>query len=278
MAVEIALEGFTPLQVAALRILLAAILLSVFAMATGRTLPDRSIGPRIWLHIAGFGFFSNALPFALLSWGQQHVASAFAGVTMAIVPLIILPLAHVFVPSDRMTLPKFLGFLAGFAGAVILVGPGALDRTGGGYEDIARIACVCGAASYAIGAIITRTAPPGCGMVTFSAAALVLASCMIVPLTLAAEGVPQLHSLKASIAVLYLAVFTTALAALIVVQIIRRAGPSFLSLVNYQVPVWSVVFGAVVLGEHLPTQIFVALALILAGLLLAQFAGNLRRR
>lgn len=276
MAVEIALEGFTPLQVAAIRISLAAIILTVFALATGRRPPGRDQGIRIWLHIAGFAIFTNAVPFALLSWGQLYVASGFAGVTMAVVPLLVLPLAHVFVPSDRMTRAKTFGFLTGFAGAVILIGPGALNSTGEGFESLARIACVCAAACYAIGAIVTRTAPPGTGMVAYGASALVIASALIVPYTLAVDGAPSFDTRRAVVAALYLAVFPTALATLLLVQIIRRAGPSFLSLVNYQVPVWSVIFGVVLLGERLPAQIYIALALILAGLFLAQFArrGN----
>ncbi len=51
-------------------------------------------GRRIWLHCVGMGIFSNALPFALLSWGQVQVSSGFAGISMAVVPLLVLPLAH----------------------------------------------------------------------------------------------------------------------------------------------------------------------------------------
>jgi drug/metabolite transporter (DMT)-like permease len=44
-----------------------------------------------------------------------------------------------------------------------------------------------------------------------------------------------------------------------------------MSLVNYQVPVWAVLLGIVVLGEDLPSQFIAALALILAGLGISQF-------
>ena len=54
------------------------------------------------------------------------------------------------------------------------------------------------------------------------------------------------------------------------VHIIKTAGPSFLSLVNYQVPVWATILGTAVLGEALPPQLLGALALILLGLVIAQ--------
>ena len=35
------------------------------------------------------GMFTNAIPFSLLAWGQQYVTSSFAGITMAVVPLLV---------------------------------------------------------------------------------------------------------------------------------------------------------------------------------------------
>lgn len=93
---------------------------------------------------------------------------------------------------------------------------------------------------------------------------------MIVPAALWAEGVPQLPETTPLAAVLYLGLLPTALAQVLLVQIARSAGPSFLSTVNYQVPVWSVLFGATLLNETLPPQLFAALALILGGLLLSR--------
>ena len=58
---------------------------------------------------------------------------------------------------------------------------------------------------------------------------------------------------------LYLGVFPTALATVMLVFVVQSAGPSFMSLVNYQVPVWAVVLGLVVLGEELPPQFLGAL-------------------
>ena len=58
------------------------------------------------------------------------------------------------------------------------------------------------------------------------------------------------------------------------VFVVQSAGPSFMSLVNYQVPVWAVLLGLLFLGEALPTQFVGALALILAGVGLSQ----IRRR
>lgn len=277
LSVKVALTGFGPLTVAAIRISTAALILTLFARATGRSFPRPRDGWRIWIHIFGFGMFSNVLPFALLSWGQLRVTSGFAGITMAVVPLLVLPLAHVFVPSERMSLGKLVGFIAGFIGVAILIGPAAWAARGGDLEGLARLACIAAACCYAIGSIITRTAPPA-GMVTYAAGALLLASMVIVPYALVSEGLPSAPPAQAFVAITYLAIGPTALATLIMVHIIRNAGSSFLSLVNYQVPVWSVVFGATLMGEAFPAQFIGALALILSGLAISQFGAKLFAR
>ena len=79
------------------------------------------------------------------------------------------------------------------------------------------------------------------------------------------------------VAVLYLGLVPTALAMLMLLSIIGSAGPGFLSLVNYQVPVWAVVFGVIVLGEVPSPRLWLALLLILAGLAVAQNMLGLRR-
>ena len=68
----------------------------------------------------------------------------------------------------------------------------------------------------------------------------------------------------------YLAIFPTAIETILLTVLIRRAGPPFLSLVNYQVPVWAVLIGAVILSETIPGHFITSLLVILGGLAVAQ--------
>lgn len=271
MGSKFALQGFGPFTVAAIRISLGAVALTTMAYGLGRRLPGWS-GPndkRIWLHCLGMALFSNAIPFTLLSWGQLWVSSGFAGITMAVVPLLVLPLAFLLVPGEQLSLRKVIGFCIGFAGTVVLIGLDAFDPRGTDLEGLARLACVAAAGCYAIGSIITRLSPPVSNM-GFAAGALLLASLVMIPTALLVEGVPVDVAPNAIWAVIYLGVFPTALATIMLVSVVNSAGPSFLSMVNYQVPVWAVVFGVVLLGENLPGQFLWALGLILLGLAVSQ--------
>lgn len=264
MGVKLALGGFGPITVAAIRITMGAAALTALAYARGLGLPPLS-QRRLWLHCIGMGMFSNAIPFMLLSWAETQVTSGFAGITMAVVPLLVLPLAHLLVPGEQMTRAKAVGFVIGFAGVIALVGRAAFASSGAESETLARFACIGASACYATGSIITRLSPPS-NQISFGAAALIAATVAIVPTALIFEpGLPH-PDLTALGAVIYLGLFPTALATLLLVRVIQSAGPSFLSQVNYQVPVWSVLFGMVFLQEALPPRFLGALALILAGL------------
>ncbi len=274
--VEVALQGFEPISIAAFRIALAAIILTGVSFAMGVGLPSlrNATGQRIWVFAFGMGLFSNALPFTLLSWGQQYVTSGYAGITMAVVPLLVLPLSHFFIPGMRMTRLKTLGFGFGFIGVLVLIGPAQILRSGGGdIVNLARLACILASACYAIGSILTRLAPKG-DAIAFGAAALIMATLIALPFAFMVDGLPKAPSLPALLGLLYLGVFPTALATVMLVFIVKTAGPPFLSLVNYQVPIWAVVIGMVALGEKLPGQFIWALGFILLGLALSQMRAR----
>ncbi len=272
MAVSIATEGLGPLSIAAGRISLGALALFLLTRILRISLPpmNGAQGRKVWTAAAGLGFFSMVLPFFLLSWGQARVPSGFAGVTMAMSPLLTLVLAHFLIAGERITAAKLIGISIGFAGVVVLIGGSVLAASGAPGETLARLACAGAAASYAVGAIITRRAPK-VEPIAFATSATLLAASLILPLALLIEGLPHAPGIPALLAVVFLGLVPTATANLLLVSVIRSAGPSFMSLVNYQVPVWSVLFGWAFLSEVLPARVFIALAMILAGVAISQF-------
>lgn len=277
MFMKVALDGVGPLALAATRVALGAALLLVILYAMGKRLPDwrHAQGRVIWGFALALAVLSNALPFFLLGWGQQVVASGFAGVCMAVVPLLILPLAHVFVPGERMTLRRMVGFVMGTLGVIVLIGPAALASTGADLELLAKLACVGAACCYAVGSITTRLCPD-VDRLALSAAVLLLAALILMPLALWREGLPEALDSRTLWALLYLGVLPTGIAQVVLVTVTREAGPSFFSLVNYQVPLWSVFFGAVILLEPLPPSLLLGMIMILGGVALSQL-GRLKR-
>ena len=271
MVVAIALEWYGPLTVAGARTTLGAVALLALMVLLKRPLP--AFTPLMVRYLIAIGLLNTALPFALLSWGQQYVPSAFAGISMAALPLFVLPLAHVFT-DEKMSLRSALGVILGFVGAIVLIGPGVL-RLGTGLEPLGQLACIGASVSYAVSSVMTRRCPP-IDPITMAALLLTVGAVALIPAMLIFEGVPSMGDPRPTIAIILLGLIPTALAALIRVATIRSAGAIFMTLVNYQVPVWSMIFGAWILSEVLPLRFFLALGLILLGLAISQ-GSNLKR-
>jgi drug/metabolite transporter (DMT)-like permease len=273
LVIEVALEGITPFWLAAGRITFAALLTSAIWGLRGWQF---HLGPdRDWSGLFAVGLLSTAIPFQLLSWGQQYVTSAFAGVSMASVALIVLPLSHFLIPGERITPRRLLGFIIGFFGVVVLLGQQSFVATGAASEWLGRIACLLAASCYAISSVIMRRLP-AIDAIGLSAVTLIIGAVFVVSVALTAEGPPPIPTKKTLIILAFLGLVPTAGANLIRVLLIRSAGPVFMSLTNYQVPMWSVILGILVLGEPVHNSLFIALILILCGVSLSQY-GALRR-
>jgi len=272
LLIKIALTDVTPFWLAAYRITLAALPMTLIWGLRGFRLFQ---GSSAWRTVVLISILSTALPFALISWGQQHVPSGFTGVSMAAIALMILPLAHFFVPGEQMSLRKVIGMCFGFAGATVLIGAKAFDSSGSDLEAFGRAAVLASTACYAVQSILIRRLPP-VDPVGLATVLLLIGSVLIVPLAITTEGAPIVPPPQTLWIILVLGVVSTGLANLLRVLVVRGAGPTFMTLTNFQVPLWAVVLGALLLGEDLPSSLLSALALILCGLGFSQY-GPLKR-
>jgi drug/metabolite transporter (DMT)-like permease len=270
LATEIALRGITPFWLATSRIVLGALATSAVWQLQGRRLFAAPAGRNQYILLCVIAALSSAIPFALLAWGQQYVTSGFAGVSMASTALIVLPLAHFMIPGERITLLRTLGFVVGFAGVVVLIGLQAFDSSGSQHELWGRLACVAAAACYAISSIQLRQLQ-AIDPIGLSAILLLLATVMIVPMAWAVEGPPVMPDMYTLGVLAFLGLVPTAAANFLRVYVARTAGPVFLSLLNYQVPIWSILLGAWFLNEALPGTLIWATILILLGVGLSQY-------
>lgn len=265
---KIAVQEISPLIVVAGRIVIAAVLLLIISFLQGERLS--SLLP-YWPLLLLLALTGNCLPFFVISWGQQFVDSALAGILMAMMPLTTVVLAHFFVQGEHITRNKVIGFLLGFVGVIILMQPNLiLSSQMNWVQLIAMLTILGGAISYATNAIIAHSLP-NISLSLISAGVLLIASLVIVPIALI-QGVEQVSdtSIAALSSVVLLGLFPTGLATIIYFRVIRHAGPAFLSQINYLIPVWAVLMGVVFGGESLTIYVMLALIVILAGIWIAQ--------
>lgn len=269
---SIAVNELPPLTIAAGRLLLAFLMLYPLMRLYGQRMP--AFG-RIWIVVFAAGFFGNALPFSLISWGQVSVASGLTAIFMAIMPLATILLAHFLTDDEKLTRWKFAGVMFGLAGVVLLMGVSVLGTLGD--ELLRQSAILAAAVSYAVNALITRhlIRLPRWSAMT---ALMFASSLMIVPASLLIDSPWQLHpSWQAMTALLALAAGPTAIATVMILIIVSRQGVSFLSQINFMVPIFGMLAGVLLLGEKLPGNAYVALGFILAGIAVSRLKGVRKR-
>ena len=267
---ELALAAFTPSALVAGRIVIATVLIYGYLRLTGETLPRAG---RAWFPMVVLAVFGNVLPFHLIAWAQLHITSSLAGILMAVMPLFVLTLAHFFIPGARLTASRLAGFFVGFAGVTVIIGPEFLRGLAGNTALLGTIAALGAALSYSISTIYARRLGAG-DPVRRAAGMLIVASILATPaalLELPAIAVPGLASVAALIV---LGLLATGFATLLYFRLVQGPGPTFLSFVNYLVPAWAVIAGALLLDEALSTSVFLGLALILSGIGLSEFGSR----
>ncbi len=266
MFITLALKGFSPLGIVACRILLAALVLSGVMSLKGARLPT---APYAWLVFFILGIIGNLLPFYLITWGQQEVSSGIAGLLMAIMPLATMILAHYLVAGEDLNRFKVAGFLLGISGVLLVLWPSIV---GGSSTLFSSILILLAALAYAFNSILVRRLPQSEPLVSV-AGVMISASVLIVPLWLFQETPwrqEQTYPLTAVLSLLWLGVGPTALATLLLFAVISSAGPSFLSNINYVIPVVAYFTGALILGEAIEWHSIAALTLIIAGIALTR--------
>ena len=266
---SVSVAELPPLTVVASRLLLAFCLLYPIMRFAGQRLPKFG---RIWIYIVASAFFGNALPFSLISWGQVHVEAGLTAIFMATMPLATIVLAQIFTEDEKLNRWKIVGVLCGLIGVMILIGPDILVTLG--ESTIRQLAVIAGALCYAINAIVSKKLLnlPKLSMIT---ALMFVASFLLVPLSLFVDRPWELDPSPASLAaILALSIGPTAFATLLILVIVDRRGASFLSQINFMVPVFGMLFGMIFLSERPGVDATFALAVILFGVALTRHGSR----
>ena len=268
LLLKVAVGTIPPATLTAIRLLIAALVLIITARLAREKLTDFK---SLWPTIAIAGFFGNAAPFFLISWGEERIDSALAAILMAIMPLTTIMLAHFFTNDEKLNRYKLAGVLLGLIGLVILIGPESLGKLGD--QSIRQLAVAGAAVCYGINALVTKRLA-GQPAWALSSAIIVASAIIMVPASFLFENPLQISpSMPAIWGTLSLALIQTALATLVMVTIIKRQGASFFSQTNFMIPVVGVILGAVFLGERIGFSALLALGLILTGIAITRYGG-----
>jgi drug/metabolite transporter (DMT)-like permease len=265
---KVAVTHLDAAWIMALRLSVAGLVLAPYAMLSGESF---FASRAVWRKFTWLALIGHAAPFFLITWGTHYVSSGISGLLMGAVPLFLVVLAHFFLDDEPLTVPKSAGFLLGFIGIVVLIGPGKLLNLSMSGEALwGELAILAGCLCYAVHGVTAKRLGfenplKQSASVCIAAAVMGLAFAVSVSPT-GLLGKPQI----AYWAVIGLGLLPTAFATLLMYRLMNRMGPSFVAYSNYLVPVYAVLFGALTLGEELSWNILAALLLILAGIAISR--------
>lgn len=263
-----ALNNFSPELIVTGRLIIGSIILVLLVYL---------IQKRIKFHFQQLGYFlvmsviGIVVPFLLIAHGQKNIDSALAGILMSTMPISTLILAHFFLSDESMTRKKIIGFTLAFLGIVILIFPDKINYEGNYLENLySQLMVILGAILYSAAAVYgkryknTDALNASTGTILFSAIIMFIYLYFFVSID---ESFVMVFK---SWSIILLGVFCTAVATILYFQILQTSGASFLSIMNYLIPAWAIVFGVIFFNEKILWNYFFGLLIIILGIKISQ--------
>ena len=259
---RIAAPEFGAVPIIFVRVATAAGLLGVmlavrrgFGALRGRT------GPFILL-----GAINTAVPFSLFAFATMHLSAGLASVLNATVPLFS-ALVSVGVIGERLSIGRVAGLLIGFSGVLTLAWP----RLVAGGGQLAVLAALSATVMYALAAHYTRRRFNDLPPLAVATGSQIAAGLLLLPYAVFAWPEPQ-PTYRAWACAAALGVACTAVAYALYFRLIARTGAITATAVTYLIPIFGVTWGALFLGERLPSSAFAGGVIILMGVALTTTA------
>ncbi|MEZ5565845.1 MAG: DMT family transporter [Gammaproteobacteria bacterium] len=257
LILRVATPEFGPVPLIELRVVLSAVALLPL-MLLKRTL--RAQFRENYGKLLVLGLINAAVPFPLFAYATLFVTAGFASIINATAPLFAALVAGIWL-RDRITIGAILGLVLGFSGVVVLVG---------GLRDIntAALLAVAGAlfASflYGVSASFVKKHMSGVNTWVTTAGSFTFAAILLAPLAIM-QWPATSPSVTSWVAVLILAIACTAVPNIYYFRLVLRVGPAKAMSVAFLIPLFGMLWGALILGEKITVAMIGGCIVILLG-------------
>jgi len=266
----VAVQELPTLTIVFGRVAIAAVALYGLMRIIGQPLPGDVTS---WQAFGIMGLLNNFIPFCLIVWGQQEVASGLASIFNATTPIFTILVAHFLIRDEPMTPARLGGVLIGFVGVAAMLGHDIVTGfsfTGFAGHIFAQMALLGAALSYGCAASFGRRfSRMGISPLATATGQIIASSVMLLPVMLIVDQPWQLAlpSVPVMLSIVGVALLSTALAYILFFNILKQAGATNLSLVTLLIPVSAICLGVMFLDETIDVIDLCGLGLIGIGLL-----------
>ena len=250
LAIRVGVHEVPPFVLAAMRFLVAGLVLYGWMIARG----ERSPGMRQWMSAFLLALLIFVIDYGLLFWAEQRVPSGIAAVMMATIPVFMALSEIIFLKTQRLTVGLALALLIGIGGVAVLVSR-SLNLGGEPIDSMGAVALLIGSISWSVASALTRKLPLPPSKV-MSSGAQMLAGGVMLALTSAVLGEfqnfhPWSVSRAAWLSLLYLIGAGSIIAFTAYVWLIHHESPTKVGTYAYVNPVVAVLLGYYLGGETL---------------------------
>lgn len=273
--IKIAVEYVPPIAITAIRMGIGSLILLVILQIKKTKLPP--IKPLLKTFTIA-ALLQGAIPFSLFGFAEQEVDSAFAAIVGGASPLFSMVMAHYIFPNDRMTKAKIYGAVLGFGGVFLLIFPSLASAHADLFGVVTLLAaalCYACAFSYSKKFIKVSDYPP----LTIPFIQLFISFVILTAASLVFEDHQTMSdtSFAAFFSLCGLGILGTAIAFVVYYKLIERTSVTYISMVNYLLPVFGAALGMMVLKEQLTWNTYLGGIMILIGVMIANGVINFRK-
>lgn len=250
-ATRLGVVAYPPLAFAALRALLASLVMAVVVAAVYRgrlRAAFARLGRRDLALLAVLGLLQTAIFFAVYSVGVALAGASLAAILINTQPIFTVLLAHRLL-GERLGWHVIAGLCFGFVSIPLVTLPGlaAASATGAG-----ALLLLAGALSWS-GAILLfkRTLAGRADPLAITAGQLWIGTAALTIAALALTGMPAVPDARTAASILYTAVLGTCVPQLLWFALLGVLRASYLSIFTFLMPVIGVALGSALLGERL---------------------------
>lgn len=250
-------DGLHPVFIVFARLLLAALILIPLALRTGALRGMTAL----WRPVLLLAAIQVVVPFLLITYGEEHVASGLTGVLIASAPIFTALLGMAGFGAERTSGWSLAGVLVGIVGVVVLF---AADLTGSRNLVFGGSMILLAALGYSVGAIYLRNRMTGVAPMGVAASTMATATVLLAPAALFTLP-SELPAAGAAGSVVALGLGGTGIAFAIFYRLIADYGAHKASVVAYLAPGFSLLYGALLLDEPVTPGALAGLAFVLVG-------------
>lgn len=274
LAIRIALDTIPPLLLCGSRLLLAGVILLVWAKLTGTPWPRGAE----WRHAALVGLMLPAAGNGSVTISETHVPSGIVALLLSTIPLWMALLASFGPYASPPGRQALVGLVMGFAGVALLIGPGLLPSTTHEFSPLWAIIPVLGALSWAYGSLWSRRVAMPRSPLLGTAVGMTAGGLVLLAMSAGAGEFarfePARVTLGAVLAMTFLIVFGSVIAFSVYLYLLARVRPEVVATYAFVNPVVAMALGWAFAGEHLSPRTLTAAAIVIVAVALITTARS----